>query len=268
MLSAPVEGLNLGNLEDPAQPGEGRKGILVVQVRHHPLPTATFVAFFAYRIVHYRAERESADLLNPCRRIPEANGPATRAAGRMTEAGALTVFEYLGANVCIRSGNVELTAPDNERPHHGLESDRWTKGHCRTRVLSRPGAGGGPFLRLRTNQCRPGERVRDLDVGGATHRCSGRGRQIRPRCQPRQPDHRSCTGTPGPPVGAARRCVSRTHRRQLGHRGAVARSLRLLRGRPTLLSGQGRQTDRPLRVRKGAQVGCARRERQRSAIRL
>ena len=46
MLSAPVEGLNLGNLEDPAQPGEGRKGILVVQARHDPLPTATFVAFF------------------------------------------------------------------------------------------------------------------------------------------------------------------------------------------------------------------------------
>ena len=54
----------------------------------------------------------------------------------MTEAGALTVFEYLGANVCIRSGNVELTYPDNERPHHGLEPDWWTKGHCRTSVLS------------------------------------------------------------------------------------------------------------------------------------
>ena len=47
------------------------------------------------------------------------------------------------------------------------------------------------------------ERVRHLEADAATHRASGRGRHIRPRCQSGYPDHRPCESTPGPPVRSA-----------------------------------------------------------------
>ena len=109
------------------------------------------------------------------------------------------------------------------------------------------------------------ERVRHLDGGAATHRYSARCRHIRPRCQSGQPDHRTCASTPGSSVGAARRCVGRTHRRQLGHRGADLRGTTTSSRSTSFSLGQGRWTDSPLRIGKGANVGHGRREYQRTA---
>ena len=161
----------------------------------------------------------------------------------------------------------------------GLRSDRWTEGCCRARAASArrgPRAGHGALLRLHINSTQTG-RVRPPSRREAqqpqrrsprtlpSHTASMSTRPTRPSVL-REVPQVLAAGTAAPVRRPVRTGVVVGPRRNRFWGGGA---LRLLRGRPTLLSSKADGLTVLFRVGEGAKVGRAsRREHQRATIGL